>query len=173
MGSEMCIRDRLHVLPKPGVTDAEAETTRLAACDLGYDARAVRTFKQYLVSGLSAADLTSLKSLLANDSIEQLIEGPIKFDSIELGSPYEFNLQHVEIRNADDEQLLEISRHWQLSLTLIEMQTIKQHYQELGREPTDAELETVAQTWSEHCSCLLYTSPSPRDLSTSRMPSSA
>ena len=26
---------------------------------------------------------------------------------------------------------------------------------------------------AEHCNCLLYTSPSPRDLSTSRMPSSA
>ena len=26
---------------------------------------------------------------------------------------------------------------------------------------------------NQHCDCLLYTSPSPRDLSTSRMPSSA
>ena len=32
------------------------------------------------------------------------------------------------------------------------MQTIQQHYRELGREPTDIELETIAQTWSEHCS---------------------
>src|SRR5206468_5128719 len=29
---------------------------------------------------------------------------------------------------------------------------IQQHYRELGRDPTDAELETLAQTWSEHCS---------------------
>ena len=29
------------------------------------------------------------------------------------------------------------------------------------------------QRWCSTCSCLLYTSPSPRDLSTSRMPSSA
>ena len=28
-------------------------------------------------------------------------------------------------------------------------------------------------SWSEYRDCLLYTSPSPRDLSTSRMPSSA
>ena len=32
------------------------------------------------------------------------------------------------------------------------MQTIQQHFRELGREPTDIELETIAQTWSEHCS---------------------
>ena len=32
------------------------------------------------------------------------------------------------------------------------MQTIQAHFRELGREPTDVELETIAQTWSEHCS---------------------
>jgi hypothetical protein len=32
------------------------------------------------------------------------------------------------------------------------MQTIRQRFRELGRDPTDAELETIAQTWSEHCS---------------------
>ena len=39
-----------------------------------------------------------------------------------------------------------------LACTLAEMQTIQQHFRELGREPTDVELETIAQTWSEHCS---------------------
>ena len=34
----------------------------------------------------------------------------------------------------------------------VEMETIQRHFQELGREPTDIELETIAQTWSEHCS---------------------
>ena len=32
------------------------------------------------------------------------------------------------------------------------MQTIRQHFRDFGREPTDVELETIAQTWSEHCS---------------------
>ena len=32
------------------------------------------------------------------------------------------------------------------------MQTIQAHFRELGRDPTDVELETIAQTWSEHCS---------------------
>ena len=31
----------------------------------------------------------------------------------------------------------------------------------------------IITTWSRSSTCLLYTSPSPRDLSTSRMPSSA
>ena len=52
----------------------------------------------------------------------------------------------------DDEALRVLSRQGQLYLSLVEMQTIQAHFQKLGRDPTDAELETVAQTWSEHCS---------------------
>ena len=33
--------------------------------------------------------------------------------------------------------------------------------------------ELNVYNWSDYIACLLYTSPSPRDLSTSRMPSSA
>src|SRR5262249_8021776 len=40
----------------------------------------------------------------------------------------------------------------QLSLSLAEMRTIQAHFREVGRDPTDVELETIAQTWSEHCS---------------------
>ncbi len=43
-------------------------------------------------------------------------------------------------------------RYGQLYLTLVEMQTIRDHFRGLDRDPTDIELETVAQTWSEHCS---------------------
>ena len=54
----------------------------------------------------------------------------------------------------------------------------------LGREGQQLSLDSmrllvdVSMPWQQHCvqplrACLLYTSPSPRDLSTSRMPSSA
>ena len=51
-----------------------------------------------------------------------------------------------------DQQLLAVSQQGLLALNLQEMQAIQGHYRELGREPTDIELETIAQTWSEHCS---------------------
>lgn len=140
----------VHVLPKPGVTDAQAETTKMAACQLGFDVTAVRTFRQYAFSGCK--DEARFFGLLSNDSIEQLVKGPIEFARIEVGQPYQFELRHVSVLNASDEELLEISKHWQLSLTLVEMQTIQKHFRSLERDPTDAELETVAQTWSEHCS---------------------
>ena len=41
------------------------------------------------------------------------------------------------------------------------------------KEAVDAQVSKAAQTALKTNNCLLYTSPSPRDLSTSRMPSSA
>src|SRR5213078_436148 len=38
-----------------------------------------------------------------------------------------------------------------LALSLEEMQAIQNYYREERRDPTDVELETLAQTWSEHC----------------------
>jgi phosphoribosylformylglycinamidine synthase len=92
------------------------------------------------------------KKVLANDAIEQILYGPLALDSIALGTDYDFELLTVAIRAMDDDALTTLSRDGQLYLNLTEMQTIKQHFVELDRDPTDAELETVAQTWSEHCS---------------------
>ena len=57
----------------------------------------------------------------------------------------------IEILRANDDKLLKRRRGGQLSLSLDEMHRIKEYYQESGRNPTDIELETLAQTWSEHC----------------------
>ena len=55
-------------------------------------------------------------------------------------------------RPMTDKQLLILSKQGMLALNLDELQAIQQHYRVQGREPTDVELETLAQTWSEHCS---------------------
>lgn len=52
---------------------------------------------------------------------------------------------------ADNKQLEEISARGQLSLNLSEMRAIQNYYKLIKRDPTDVELETIAQTWSEHC----------------------
>ncbi|NOZ59214.1 MAG: phosphoribosylformylglycinamidine synthase subunit PurL [Euryarchaeota archaeon] len=57
----------------------------------------------------------------------------------------------MPLREASDEELAEISERRQLALNLEEMRAIQRYYRRLGREPTDVELETFAQTWSEHC----------------------
>lgn len=62
-----------------------------------------------------------------------------------------FELFDVDVLNADDAQLLEISQTMGLALNLNEMKTIKEYFARLGRNPTDVELQTLGQTWSEHC----------------------
>lgn len=61
------------------------------------------------------------------------------------------NVEIVSIRDANDDELERISNEGVLSLNLAEMQTIQAYFAEIGRDPTDVELETLAQTWSEHC----------------------
>src|SRR5438034_4616066 len=60
--------------------------------------------------------------------------------------------QSIPICNMADQQLLELSLKGLIALNLEEMSAIQKYYREQGREPTDVELETLAQTWSEHCS---------------------
>jgi len=166
-------RRLVHVLPKPGVMDPVAQSARGAIADFGFTADAVRTLKKYWISAsegsrgtvpfsqgenwdsspLSDEQFRVLCSkILANDAIEQVVLGPLAFDRLEVGSPYEFKLVTVPLREMDDAALETLSRKGQLFLSLVEMQTIQRHFRELDRDPTDVELETLAQTWSEHCS---------------------
>jgi phosphoribosylformylglycinamidine synthase II len=58
---------------------------------------------------------------------------------------------YIAIREADDRELIRISTDNLLSLTLEEMKEIQKYYEQEKRNPSDVELETIAQTWSEHC----------------------
>jgi phosphoribosylformylglycinamidine synthase len=73
-------------------------------------------------------------------------------EHLTLGSTYEFRRTTVALLELDDDGLAKLSRDGQLSLSLAEMQAIQAHFRGMGRDPTDVELETLAQTWSEHCS---------------------
>lgn len=57
----------------------------------------------------------------------------------------------ISLLSASDSRLVEISRRGLLSLHLQEMKEIQAYFKKMGRDPTDVELETLAQTWSEHC----------------------
>ena len=141
------------VLLKPGVMDPVSQSVLTAANDLGIRPEAVATLRKYWLGGVDDAEVKALSMrLLANDAIEQVFVGPLTLERLELGRPYQFELRTVSVRELDDNALMKLSREGQLYLQLAEMQTIRQYFGELGREPTDVELETVAQTWSEHCS---------------------
>ncbi|HXT59530.1 MAG TPA: AIR synthase related protein, partial [Pirellulales bacterium] len=143
----------VHVLPKPGVMDPVAQSALAAIADFDMRADAIRTLRKYWLGNLPATSLQPLcAKLLANDAIEQVVVGPLKLDRLEVGAPYEFKLLATPIRPLDDAALERLSREGQLYLKLPEMRTIRDYFRALDRDPTDAELETIAQTWSEHCS---------------------
>ncbi|MBY0228246.1 MAG: phosphoribosylformylglycinamidine synthase subunit PurL [Gemmataceae bacterium] len=140
------------VLLKPGVMDPAALTILDAARDLGHALDGVRTFRRYYGQASDADRDLLFRKILANEAIEQAVAGPLALTHLGAGKPYEFRLVTVPIRGQGDEELMRTSKQGQLSLSLDEMRTIQAHYATLGRDPTDLELETVAQTWSEHCS---------------------
>ena len=144
--------ETVHVLPKPGVTDPEAESALALLRDLGYAAVSVRTVRTYRVDGPASALPDLVQRLLANDAVEQAIVGPLLLFHLGQGETYAFRRIEVPIRGLSDDELMAISRSGQLSLSLAEMRAIRDHFTALDRDPTDCELETLAQTWSEHCS---------------------
>ncbi|MEM6330775.1 MAG: AIR synthase related protein, partial [Planctomycetota bacterium] len=142
----------LHVLPKPGVMDPVALSTAAAIGELGIAPPEVRTFRKYWLAGAGEPAVEAIGGVLANDAIEQVHVGPLSLDRLGAGGEYRFELKTVPLAGLDDDALMRLSREGQLYLQLAEMQTLQRFFGELGRDPTDIELETLAQTWSEHCS---------------------
>ncbi|MCJ7777562.1 MAG: phosphoribosylformylglycinamidine synthase subunit PurS, partial [Sedimentisphaerales bacterium] len=137
---------------KSGVTDPVADSVMTAMADMGIKANNVRTAKKYVLLGkITPSQVETIaKKILANDCIEVVIIGNEAEPPSPHLKPYEFKLVHWPIRDLDDDGLVTLSKKKDLFLNLVEMQTIQKYYRELGREPTDVELETLAQTWSEH-----------------------
>lgn len=62
-----------------------------------------------------------------------------------------FELVEINLHIADDKQLLQISRELGIGLNLAEMKAVRRYFSMKKRNPTDVELQTIGQTWSEHC----------------------
>ena len=59
--------------------------------------------------------------------------------------------RHIPIRDLTGEELKSLSDTMKLSLSREDMEVVQGIYREWDREPTDVEMEVIAQTWSEHC----------------------
>jgi phosphoribosylformylglycinamidine synthase subunit PurSL len=149
MASENVIEVTFH----PGVTDPVAGHLLHRAQLLGITSlEAAATGSRFELSGnLTPEDLHHIASeLLCNKVIQSYTLGRLAPVFVPEAAPSSA-VDIVPIRDLDDGALARLSVARILFLSLPEMQTIQQEYQELGRDPTDVELETLAQTWSEHC----------------------
>ncbi|MGB3477570.1 MAG: phosphoribosylformylglycinamidine synthase subunit PurS, partial [bacterium] len=143
----------VQVVKKPGVMDPVEESARKALKDMGLELDNIKTARKYLLYGrLDDSQLARIGSrVLANEVIEDLVYDAGKLEIPSSPAQYELDLQHVDLEGLSDEELLERSVKGQLHLNLHEMHVVRDYFAELGRKPTDCELETIAQTWSEHC----------------------
>ena len=143
----------IEVQRKTGVMDPVEASIIKGAADLGISLSLVRVGTRVEVTGGKDADLATLAwKSLANQAIEEAVIDPA--EPIRLRAPggdHRHPRTLVELASLDDAGLMQLSQSGTLSLTLDEMRTIQAHFQGLGRQPTDVELESLAQTWSEHC----------------------
>jgi len=143
----------VEVAYNPGVMDPVEESVLKGIRDLGIEGiNSVRTAKKYCIKGsLTEAQLKTIsEKLLYNKLIQHIVRSQghnVTRSQVEQG----IKIITVDLISASDKKLEEISKKGQLFLNLQEMLQIKKYFKKLKRNPTDCELETLAQTWSEHC----------------------
>ena len=141
---------------RPGVTDPVAEQIVRGAHLLGIKGvTRAATGQRFVIKSnqpLPEAELHILvKRLLANPVIHHYALGKLEnvFPAVEKASSA---VEIIPLRKLDDAQLLALSRERRAALDVHEMRAIQNYYRNIDRDPTDVEFETIAQTWSEHCS---------------------
>ncbi|MFA6305201.1 MAG: AIR synthase-related protein [Candidatus Gracilibacteria bacterium] len=163
----------------PGVTDNIATTARETIEDafkekfLGQES--VHTSMLIFLEGkLTQEDTEKIGSTLANDLIQRIhIKDKSQYDKEngmdtivpKVNLKEEISVDLVDL-NISEEELLKIgkegilskdgTRRGPLALEKDYLYAIKKYFEKLGRSPTDIELESLAQTWSEHCKHTIF-----------------
>ncbi|MEE2907467.1 MAG: phosphoribosylformylglycinamidine synthase subunit PurL [Planctomycetota bacterium] len=158
----------IEVHPLPGVMDPEADAVELAIRSLLGRSVGIRTGVRYDMDGIDDAAARELaRRCLANTLIHHVHDGPYHPDTFVQGTDRVVEMPTIPVRDLDDKDLQRLSREGHLFLSLDEMQAIRSYYTDAGRDPREIELETLAQTWSEHCvhktlkSTIAYEGPLP------------
>ena len=146
-------KSRIEIHLKPGVMDPVAASTEMALADMGLNVREVRTGRAFVIDGaIPRPQLEHIAGrVLANGVIESVHFDAYVPRQFQIGKPCVLDLRHVKLLSLSDPQLTKLSREAHLFLSLTEMKAIQSYFQQQGRDPSDIELETIAQTWSEHC----------------------
>lgn len=140
----------IEIAYKPGVMNPEVASIMKAAKDLGINIKAADSSSEYAFYGnVKKEEIEeAVKKLnLFNPTVEYLVKVQPKTLIIKGVAG---KTTTIPIRKMADVQLLELSKD-KLFLNLEEMKIIQKYFTKIKRDPKDIELETLAQTWSEHC----------------------
>jgi len=143
---------------RPGVTDAEGDMASLALAQAGLEGVRCRAGLRYRFAAPVPAELRArVERLVGNPLIHRFVWD----DDETLDRPTEVlvpdhlppaGVATIEVVGLDDDGLTALSWDRGLALDRTEMRAVQTHFAGLGRAPTDVELESIALTWSEHCS---------------------
>lgn len=141
--------ETLEVAYKSGVMNPESASLLKSAADLKLKLKAADSSWEYAFFGkVKKSDLQKIIGrLLVNDTIETVVE---KSPKTLLISGKTGPVEIIPVRSMSDSQLMELSQD-KLFLNLEEMKIIRNYFVKIGQDPTDCEIEVLAQTWSEHC----------------------
>jgi len=163
----------------PGVTDNVSHTIKEEVEEILKrklnDNEGIYTSKLFCLAGkINNQDREKISNSLYNPLIERCQIINFKNLKKEQIIPITIPLVKLEKRenvasvslNISDEELVKIgnfgisnddgSRRGPLALDLESMKVIQKYFQNLKRDPTDIELESLAQTWSEHCKHTIF-----------------
>ncbi len=142
----------VEVTYRPGVTDVAARELARGMAEIGLGGGEVITGVRYALAGdVTDAELRRVaRQLLCNETVQHFHLGATvpHFGAEAAASD---RVESVTLAGLGDDALVALSRQRLLSLDAAEMRVIQAFYDRQGRNPTDVELETLAQTWSEHC----------------------
>lgn len=136
---------------RPGVMNPEAETALRIAQELGLNLVAVAVSLEFHFYGsVTSNQLSDIvnRIILASKTVQGVLKDEPTTLQIQATTPPTQTISICELSDAD---LLALSQARQLFLSQEEMRVIQAYFQGIERDPTDAELELIAQTWSEHC----------------------
>src|SRR5918997_651924 len=150
----------IEILPHPGVTDAEGDSLGEALARDGFPGLRARAGHCYHLHGaLETATVAATARRLAHAVVERVAWRPASCPAdLEWWSAAfmpdaapDSTVQTIPMRGLDAAALQDLGARKLLSLPLQDLEAVRDHYSAQDRDPTDVELETIAQTWSEHC----------------------
>jgi phosphoribosylformylglycinamidine synthase subunit PurSL len=137
---------------RPAVTDPETPSILEGAHALGETAlQFARLSRRYQFTGLEESEARRLASRFLYNKIVERVRDPGEVVETLLPKGRPDPVTEISLRGLSDQELqaLSVERSWYAPPA--QMKAIQAHELQRGRPHTDAEIEILVQSWSDHC----------------------